>query len=95
MNRDISATLARSLYQSSDKANAPENQSQDWQAGYAYGCALSAKQNSGIDHIRAEYARRGSPDAEGDEWDRFKGWKRGFWAASIQKAVLHCGEDAP
>lgn len=79
--KDIAAQIHRGLYKKSDKANAPENQSDEWQAGYAAGLA---HERGGASMIFEEWERRGKPD---EISDGFAAWKRGMWAATMQKLM--------
>ena len=75
----ISESIARALYGRSDKPNASENQSKEWQAGYKHG--LTAQ--DGGECIDAEFTRRRCVMSEG-----FREWKKGMWAAIMQRAEL-------
>lgn len=79
-SNSISEAIARGLYRRSDKPNAKENQSEEWQAGYKHG--LTAQ--DGSESIESEFARRGCIMSEG-----FREWKKGMWAAIMQRAELH------
>lgn len=81
----ISASIARALYGRSDKANDQSNQSAEWQAGYKHG--LHAQ--DGGESITAEFERRGCVMSDG-----FREWKRGMWAAVMQRAELRASENA-
>lgn len=79
--KDIAATIHRAIYGHSDKANAPENRTAEWRAGYDVGCA------PGIDTsevIEAEWRARGTPTT-GPSLQSFREWKRGMWAGRMQK----------
>ena len=80
--KDIAANIHRVLYKKSDKANSPENQSEDFLAGFEVG-----KRREINDPIPAEYARRGRPHLGTKECDKFKEWKRGYWASRLQGSV--------
>lgn len=82
--KSISESCARALYGRSDKANAIENQSAEWQAGYKHG---STSQDGG-ESINAEFARRGCVMSDG-----FREWKKGMWAAIMQRAELAAEND--
>lgn len=71
----ISEAIARGLYGRSDKPNAKENQTAEWQAGYKHGLI----EQDGGEAIDAEFTRRGCVMSEG-----FREWKRGLWAAIMQ-----------
>ena len=75
---DLPAEIHHMTYGCSDKVNAPENQSKEFQAGYKVGMACDDRHAS----IHAEWLRRGSPTIPSPA---FKEWKRGLWAASFQK----------
>ena len=75
----ISEAIARGLYGRSDKPNARENQSAEWQAGYKHG--LTAQ--DGGESIDAEFERRGCIISDG-----FREWKKGMWAAIMQRSEL-------
>jgi SLT domain-containing protein len=77
--KSISEAIARGLYGRSDKPNARENQSAEWQAGYKHG--LTAQ--DGGESIEAEFERRGCIMSDG-----FREWKRGMWAAIMQRSEL-------
>lgn len=81
---DISETIHRALYGASDKANAPENQGEEFRAGYAFGSECPHT----IDAISDEYKRRGEPAFESRAFEFFREWKRVYWAAQMQRAVL-------
>lgn len=81
--KSISSSLARALYGKSDKANDRENQSDEWQAGYKHGLAAR-----GSESIEQEWERRGRVMSAG-----FREWKRGMWAAAIQRAELNATEN--
>lgn len=78
--RDIAADIHRVLHGGSDKANAPTNKDEDWQRGYKHG---SEHEGSGLAAIHFEWRRIGSPK---ELPDSFRQWKRGFWAAKVQRA---------
>lgn len=75
----ISERIARVFHVLSDKANAPENQSPEWQAGYAHGLTRT----DGLTAIAVEFAKRHHIMS-----DDFKEWKRGLWAGIRQCAEL-------
>lgn len=75
----IASSIARALYGRSDKANDQSNQSEEWQAGYKHG--LQSQDSS--ESITSEFERRGCVMSEG-----FREWKRGMWAAVMQRAEL-------
>lgn len=82
---DIPERLAQSMYGKTDKVNAAENDNEDFQAGYDYAMHGDAKTT---DAISREWRLRGEPEPEGEAFDKFREWKRGFWAASMQRAVF-------
>lgn len=79
--KDIAGNIHRGIYGKSDKANASENQSEEFQTGFAIG-----KENDPA-YITAEYWRRGEPIPDTPEFAQFEEWKRGFWAGRIQESV--------
>jgi len=82
--KSISEAIARGLYGRSDKSNAKENQSSEWQSGYKHG--LTAQ--DGGESIEAEFERRGCIMSDG-----FREWKRGMWAAIMQRSELAAEND--
>jgi hypothetical protein len=76
----ISTSIARALYGRSDKANDKANQSAEWQAGYKHGLVAQ----DGGESIDAEFKRRDCVMSEG-----FREWKKGMWAAIMQRAEIH------
>lgn len=84
MSADVPDRIARALHGKGDKANAIENQTAEFQAGYAEG--LTNQAANGLAAITAEWRRRGSPDELTDD---FREWKRGYWAARMQRAWMH------
>ena len=80
----ISEAIARGLYGRSDKPNAKENQSAEWQAGYKHG--LTAQ--DGVESIDAEFERQGCIMSDG-----FQEWKKGMWAAIMQRSELAAEND--
>lgn len=77
--RSISEAIARGLYGRSDKPNAKENQSAEWQSGYEHGLTSQ----DGAESIEAEFVRRKCIMSDG-----FKEWKKGMWAAIMQRAEM-------
>lgn len=76
MTYDFPSEIAKAVYRMSDKANAPENQTKGFQAGYSAGKGHSG---SGLDRIEHEFRFARKPEPEWSEW------KRGFWAGKMQK----------
>lgn len=83
---DIAERVALASYGKSGRANAPCNQNPDFQAGYAAGSTLTGENGDAMMAIENEYARIGAPDVIPDS---FKEWKRGMWAAVLQKAAMN------
>jgi hypothetical protein len=80
MNHEsLASKLHRWTYGKSDKVNAPENATAEFQAGYK--AASEAKDHD--DLILNEWIRRGSPQFQDEN---FKEWKRGMWAFRLQDA---------
>lgn len=49
-------------------------------------CGAQDQELFTIDAISREWRLRGEPEPEGEAFDKFREWKRGFWAASMQRA---------
>ena len=82
--RDVPGDIHRKNYGLSDKANAPCNQSPDFQEGYRIGSASMAYRAEGI--LEEEWTlRQESGDDLQAGWDEFQ---RGFWAARCQCIVF-------
>lgn len=69
------------MYGKSDKVNAVENDNPDFKSGYD--CAMGTPGT--LDAIGDEWEQRGRPE-EGDALAKFREWKRGFWAAKMQRS---------
>lgn len=74
----LASRLHRWTYGKSDSANAVENQSAEFQAGYK-----AAMESDSDDLIYDEWQRRGSPTFQTED---FREWKRGMWAFRLQQA---------
>lgn len=80
--QDFLERLAISLYGKTDKVNAAENDNPDFLAGFDIGMSEDSKST---DAITREWVGRGQPES-GEALEKFREWKRGFWAATMQKA---------
>jgi len=78
---DVAEAIALGVYGRTSRVNSPQNQSEDFQAGFKVGCGLSGSER--IDAIQDEWKRRGCPHG-GPAFERFREWKRGMWAAVFQ-----------
>lgn len=81
MKRDIAALMHKGIYGKSDKANSPENQTEEFQRGYADG--LTDTETDVL--IEREWTRIGQPT---HEIPTFREYKRGMWAAKMQATVV-------
>jgi hypothetical protein len=78
--KDIAAMIHKAAYGHSDKANAPENQTEEFKRGYADG--LTETETDEL--IEREWTRIGQPS---HEIQSFREYKRGMWAAKMQSTV--------
>ncbi len=78
MSNSIASQVHRAIYGKSDAVDAPENQNEEFQAGWKAG--LESTQEA-PEVIEAEWIRRGSPLVE---CPNFHEWKRGYWAQQMQ-----------
>jgi hypothetical protein len=79
---DIADEIALDIYGKSGRANAPENQNAQFQDGFKVGAALENRE--AFDAIHDEWLCRGSLGGSSED---FHEWKRGLWAAVLQKSV--------
>lgn len=86
----ISEKLAKWSYGKSDKVNAAENRSDGFQRGYR--TALSNPGIDVLDLISAEWNRIRQPNNFPED---FKDFKRGLWAASLQRAEARLTRHTP
>ena len=80
MNEDTAGNVHRRLYNKSDKANAKENQSREFQDGYRTG-ANSVGYNA-LKVINEELRLR--IEVGDNLMEGFDEWKRGLWSARSQ-----------
>lgn len=85
-NYDFPARIAEAIYKKSDKANAPENQTEGFHAGFRVGTGYAG---GGLDRIEFEFRFNRKPEPEWEEW------KRGFWAGKMQKTWAKVTSDRP
>lgn len=78
--RDIAAMIHKATYGHSDKANAPENQSKEFQEGYAAGLT-DVKTDELILQAWIRFGKLGY------ETPLFREYKRGMWAAKMQRTI--------
>ena len=87
-NKDVAAGIHRGLYgkDKSDKANNPQNRNPHFQAGYKVGTDERVRFDLWDERhpITVEWKRIGSPKRPPKS---FTEWKRGYAAATMQKAV--------
>ena len=76
----IGEQVARDVYGKSDLANAQENQTVDFQAGYRF--AVDHPEMGSFEMIDMRYIEIGRPATV---LPTFREWKRGMWAAVIQR----------
>lgn len=81
---DLAAKIHRGIYGKCDKANSPDNSNPDFKAGYTAGMD-SPRKSSGLDLLTPEWERRGCPEQDTAEFEKFREWKRGFYAARMQR----------
>lgn len=80
MNEDTAGNVHRRLYNKSDKANAKENQSREFQDGYRVGV-----NSVGYDGTRVILEELRLRVEVGDcLMEGYDEWKRGFWSARSQ-----------
>lgn len=80
---DLAEKLHRALWGRSGRANAPGNQSEDFQAGFD---AADERDDPALGgQLTDEWNRRGQPEQFTPEWRRFSEWKRGLFAARMQR----------
>jgi hypothetical protein len=80
MSNDFAEQMALGVYGKSGRANAPENQNEDFKHGYAVGVEIE----DAMQAIRQEWIRLGRPEKHSKS---FEEWKRGMWAALLQRRV--------
>lgn len=79
---DLAETLHQASFHKSGRANAPENQNPHFQSGFK----TASKYYPKFDPLMIITAAH---DAFGDDFpeELFREWKRGLWAAVMQKAA--------
>lgn len=87
-NGDPAETLHRSIYGKSGRASANAGNA-EFLAGYDLGRTVEVS-GEVRDLFDDEYERRGSP-VYGKPLRDFKEWKRGVWAAALQRAFAEVG----
>lgn len=78
-----SSRIHRGIYGKSDNVNAKENANEDFQNGYKVGLAIKDTDTA----FTTEYVRLGQPN-DGPALAKFREWKRGLWAAVMQKLLI-------
>lgn len=81
-DEDLCNKIAIGIYGKPGNPEAPENQREDFKAGYAVG--LEVDPGGSMDAIHREWARIGEPELLPNS---FMEWKRGMWAA-VMKVTL-------
>jgi hypothetical protein len=79
---DIADEIAVGIYGKSGRANAPENQNAQFQHGFKVGAALENREAFAAIHDEWRVRTR-----LGGGTEDFHEWKRGLWAAVLQKVV--------
>lgn len=79
MKETIGEKLSRIFHGKSDRANARENQNEDFQSGFAFGRDFNGDR---MKAITSEWIKRGKPHSREEG---FAEWKRGMFAATFQK----------
>lgn len=77
---DLAEKLALGIYGKTGRVNSPQNNNDYFRAGFAVGCEIEDVMQA----ISQEWIRIGSPETPPQS---FKEWKRGLWAARLQKTV--------
>lgn len=81
---DTPERIHKAMFGKSGLANHPGNDNPEFKAGFEVGSKAKARESSDV--FMPEWERRGRPQPPSIEYKRYAEWKRGYWAARMQKA---------
>lgn len=87
--RDLAQLIHKGIYGKSDKANSPENQTEEFQRGFKF--AMDNDEMESDQMIMQGWLMFGRL---GYETSEFREWKRGMWAARMQRTISNTSNDA-
>ena len=89
---DLAENIHRAIYNKSGRINAnPGNE--HFEFGFSIGTKSSTDEGAPMEDLTLSWFLHGKPRVGTTRWTEFEEWKRGYWAARLQRVCAEAKED--